>query len=230
MKIKIYMLFFVIFLISCTSDSIVTEEREEFFGIFKNYARKKISDRPKTIATLGKKKTSRWLSKFKQPIILVSSTDHKHEATLVALGNNKEKLTWVSADGVSFTFDQGMLIATRGYSQDLLSLNYDSPKILFQSKKITYKKVHRYLNGENRYSDITFNCVGKKIPSETVEILEYNIVVDRFIEECNSERHTYRNEYDLLTGTEIVILSKQWISPANQYFLTYNMYAFQKNL
>ena len=30
------------------------------------------------------------------------------------------KLTWVSADGISVSFDNGILIATRGYSQDLM--------------------------------------------------------------------------------------------------------------
>ena len=126
------------------------------------------------------------------------------------------------------TFDQGILIATRGYSQDLFSLQYKEPQVLFISNKSTYKKVHRYLNGENRYNDITFQCTGRKIPSKAIQILEYKIVVDRFIEDCKSKRHSYKNEYDLLAGTAIVIVSNQWISPTNQSFLTYNMYAFQK--
>ena len=45
-----------------------------------------------------------WLSKFNQPIILLSSLDGKNKATLVALGNSKINLTWVSADGLASAF------------------------------------------------------------------------------------------------------------------------------
>ena len=48
------------------------------------------------------------------------SEDDGEAATLVALGNYKEKLTWVSADGISISFANGILIATKGYSQDLM--------------------------------------------------------------------------------------------------------------
>ena len=216
------------FAISCTSDNIVTKEREEFYGIFKSLAKRNFSGQPKSSPAVVKRKTKSWLSKFKQPIILVSSIDHKNQATLIALGNNDEKLTWVSADGISMTFDKGILISTRGYSQDLFSLRYKNPSELFMHNKLTYKKVHRYLDGENKYNDLNFQCSAIKIPSREVQILDYKLTVDRFIENCKGKRYNYKNEYDLLAGTSIVIISKQWISPINQYFLTYNMYAFQK--
>ena len=41
-----------------------------------------------------KNKNSKWLSKFNQPIILVSSEDDRAQATLVALGNNQENGGW----------------------------------------------------------------------------------------------------------------------------------------
>ena len=218
----------VVFLISCSSDDIVKKEKREFLGIYRDLAKKSFARPTKSSPLEGIGKTRRWLSNFNQPIILISSTDFKNQATLIALGNNKEKLTWVSADGISLTYDQGILIATRGYSQDLFSLKYKQPKDLFGATKLIYNKVHRYLDGENRYNDITFQCKGKKNPSKTIQILGLELTIDRFTEECENVLYSYKNEYDLLAGTDIVIVSKQWISPANQYFLTYNMYAFQK--
>ncbi len=226
---KVFILSFVVFLISCSSDDIVKKERKEFYGIYRDLAKKSFEAVPaESSSPGGLTKTRRWLSKFNQPIILISSTDFKKQATLIALGNNKEKLTWVSADGISLAYDQGILIATRGYSQDLYSLKYKSPKDLFKFPTSFYNKVHRYLDGENRYNDITFQCKAKKIPSKTIQILELELTIDRVLEECENEHYSYKNEYDLLAGTAIVIVSKQWISPSNQYFLTYNMYAFQK--
>ena len=215
-------------LASCSSDEIITKEKNEYVGIFRNVIRNSFPDKNNLIKPEVPKKTSRWLSRFKQPVILISSLDDKNQATLVALGNNEEKLTWVSSDGISLTFDQGVLIATRGYSHDLIALKYLNPVDLFKSKDIKYKKVHRYLTGDNKYNDIHFQCLGKRGQSNPVLFLEYKITLDKFVEDCVSDQHSYKNEYDLLSGTSVVIKSKQWISPTNKYFKTYNLYAFQK--
>lgn len=228
MSVRVLFIFFITILASCSSDDIITKEKNEFVGIFRNLIRNSFPDKNNLIKPEVPEKTSQWLSKFKQPILLISSLDEKSQATLVALGNNKERLTWVSADGISLTYDQGILIATRGYSQDLLALKYLNPKDLFKSKNIQYKKVHRYLTSENKYDDIIFKCLGKREQPKPVLFLEYKITLDKFVEDCVSNQYSYKNEYDLLSGTSIVIKSRQWISPSNKYFKTYNFYAFQK--
>ena len=228
MTIRILFIFLISLIVSCSSDDITRNEKSEFISVFRDVLKRSLQDKTEPSKSSVQKKTNQWLSKFKQPIILISSLDEKAQATLVALGNNKEKLTWVSADGISLTYDQGILIATRGYSQDLLSLKYLNPVDLFQSKKIKYNKVHRYLTSENKYDDINFKCMGKRGQSKPVIFLEYKINMDKFVEDCVSNQYSYKNEYDLLSGTSIVIKSKQWISPSNKYFKTYNFYAFQK--
>ena len=228
MSIRILFVFFIVIIVSCSSDDITTKEKNEVIGVFRDVYKQSFPDKTETFSNEVKKKTNQWLSEFKQPIILISSIDEKTQATLVALGNNKERLTWVSADGISLTFDQGVLIATRGYSQDLLALKYLNPVNLFKSKSIRYKKVHRYLTSDNEYNDVNFQCLGKKGQTESTLILEYNITIDKFVEDCVGDQHSYKNEFDLLSGTSIVIKSKQWISPTNKYFNTYNLYAFQK--
>ena len=76
----------------------------------------------------------------------------KAKATLVALGNNKEKLTCVSADVISLTYDQGILIATRGYSQDLLSLKYLNPTDLFGNAVPTSRAITQIIGFQNNSS------------------------------------------------------------------------------
>ena len=219
---------FMTFLSACTSDNVVKAEREELFGIFKNITNKSLSENPTISQSSVFPNTRKWLEKFKQPIILTSSVDKKSQATLVSLGNNEERLTWVSSDGISLSYDNGVLIATRGYSQDLISLKYEKPNKIFSTNYLQYDKTHRYLNGENRYNKLKFKCTGKKMVPKSIEIVGHALVVDRYIETCRNNRHTYKNEYDLLSGTTVVVKSKQWISPITSYFLTYNLYAFQK--
>ena len=225
---RILFVFLITLIVSCSSDDITRNEKNEFVGVFRDIFKRSPQDKTVPSKSSVQKKTNQWLSKFKQPIILISSLDEKTQATLVALGNNNEKLTWVSADGISLTYDQGILIATRGYSQDLFSLKYLNPTDLFKSKNIEYKKVHRYLTSENKYDDIIFKCLGKREQPKPVLFLEYKIILDKFVEDCVSNQYSYKNEYDLLSSTSIVIKSKQWISPSNKYFKTYNFYAFQK--
>ena len=228
MSIRVLFMFFITILASCSSDEIITKEKNEYVGIFRKVIKISFPDKNNLIKPEVPKKTSQWLSRFKQPVILISSLDDKNQATLVALGNNEEKLTWVSSDGISLTFDQGVLIATRGYSQDLLALKYFNPLDLLNSKNIEYKKVHRYLTSDNKYNDVDFQCLGKRKQSKPAIFLEYKINMDKFVEDCVNDKHSYKNEYHLLSGTSVVIKSKQWISPTNKYFKTYNLYAFQK--
>ncbi len=219
---------FMTFLSACTSDDLVKSEKEELWGIFKNITNKSISEKAVRRKSSAFPNTKKWLNKFNQPIIMTSSVDKKNQATLIALGNNEERLTWVSSDGISLSYDRGVLIATRGYSQDLLSLKYEKPNKLFSSNNLQYNKIHRYLNGENRYNEIQFKCNGKKTAPRSIDIVEYTLLVSRYVETCVNKYHKYKNEYDLLYGTTVVVRSKQWISPVNSYFLTFNLYAFQK--
>ena len=219
---------FIAFLSACTSDDVVKSQKEELWGIFKNITSKSISKNKNITESSAFPNSKKWLEQFKQPIILTSSTDKKNQATLVSLGNNEERLTWVSSDGISLSYDDGVLIATRGYSQDLLSLRYKKPKKIFSSSYLEYDKTHRYLNGQNRYNEIHFRCTGKKMAPRSIEIVEYTLLVDKYVETCVNKKYNYINEYDLLSGTTVVMTSKQWISPSNSYFLTYNLYALQQ--
>ncbi len=225
---KLIMLFFISFLLSCSSDDIIKSERKDYFSIYRNLIAVNADKKPAGNQLAKQNKNSKWLAKFNQPIILISSEDNKTQATLVALGNNQDKLTWVSADGISFTFDNGILIATRGYTQDLMALSHTKLKTMFKKIQKNYSKTHRYLNGENDYDDIVFTCTLSREVNHNLSMLEYTMTADKFIESCKSSTHSYDNEYYLLPKTNIVLKSKQWISPSNKSFFCYNLYAFQK--
>ena len=83
--------FFIFFLLclSCSSDDIIHSEKTSFYNIYKNLI---IKEEGAYKSTISKKEISndrKWLSEFKQPIILLSSLDGSSQATLVALGNSK---------------------------------------------------------------------------------------------------------------------------------------------
>ena len=214
---------------SCSSDSIVRSEKTSFYNIYKN-----IIVREPTV-TLTKERNKKvydrvWLSKFKQPIILLSSLNGKNNATLVALGNNNNKLTWVSSDGISVSFANGILIATRGYSQDLMEAKYNKLENLFTKNTKNHSKTLRYLDGQNDYTEISFLCSLSAEMNTASSFLDLTIETTKFTENCKSKSTHHTNEYYILPNTNIVLKSKQWISEKNGSIIIYNYYAFQNNL
>ena len=226
---KILLLFFLCGL-SCTSDDIIRSEKTSFYKIYKDIVASKPATNPSEKPTEKKVYDKAWLSKYNQPIILLSSLDGKNTASLVALGNYKDILTWVSADGISVSFLNGILIATRGYSQDLMESQQNGIGTLFTGNTKTRLKKYRYLNGENEYKELTFSCTIIEKTNTPSVFLALTLETTKFTEICKAAATTHTNEYYVLPNTSIILKSKQWISEANGSILIYNYYAFQNNL
>ena len=219
-----------LFFLSCTSDNVIRSEKASFYNIYKNII---FHDPPVTSQKVSKHKEiydREWLSKFNQPIILLSSLDEKSGAILVALGNYQNRLTWVSSDGISISFKDGILIGTRGYSQDLLESQHNDLHTLFTSFKKNHSKTFRYLDGQNEYEEFNFSCSVLAKPNTIFSILDLKLNTTKFTEICESGETSHTNEYYVLPNTNIVLKSKQWISETNGYITIYNFYAFQNNL
>ena len=228
----IKIIFFPLFLfcLSCSSDSIISSDKTNLYNIYKDLIFSRSTTISEKIEKEKKVYDREWLSKFNQPIILLSSLDGKLAATLVALGNYESKLTWVSSDGISVSFSNGILIATRGYSQDLMESDHDDLNILFKSPSRKHSKTYRYLNGKNEYKEFNFSCTVTAKPNTTSSFLDLKLKTTKFIERCESGNTSHVNEYYVLPETDIILKSKQWISEANGYIMIYNYYAFQNDL
>ena len=228
--IKIVFFLFLLFSLSCSSDRIIRSEKASFYNIYKNIFINKPTSSSTKIKNEKKVYDRAWLSKFNQPIILLSSLDEKLAATLVALGNYKNTLTWVSSDGISVSFSNGVLIATRGYSQDLIESRHNDLVTLFKRPSKTRSKTYRYLNGKNEYKELNFSCTVTAEPNTTSSFLDLELKTTKFIERCESGNTSHVNDYYVLPKTDIVLKSKQWISETNGYIIIYNYYAFQNDL
>ena len=85
--INIIFLLFFLFCLSCSSDEIVSKERTSFYNIYRNIIFSNSASTSEKVKNQKRIYDQEWLSKFNQPIILLSSLDGKLAATLVALGN-----------------------------------------------------------------------------------------------------------------------------------------------
>ena len=228
--IKNIFFLFLLFCLSCSSDNITRSEKTDFYNIYKDIIIRK------PVGSLTKEKKEKkvynreWLSKFNQPIILLASEDGENTATLVALGNYRNKLTWVSADGISLSFENGILIATRGYSQDLMESQQNDLDTLFTDNTKKHLKKYRYLNGENQYVELIFTCSVIEKRNIDSYFLDLTLKTTKYTEICEAGDTRHTNEYYVLPDTNIVLKSKQWVSEVNGYVIVYNYYAFQNNI
>ena len=228
--IKWLSLTILLFCFACTNDDIFRNEKAGFTNIYKNILLRSLSIEEKKLSSSKTVYNKKWLSKYSQPIIALSSPDHTDRATLVALGNQNDKLTWVSADGLSVSFDNGILIATRGYSQDLIESYRDGIGSHFNKVTKTHRKTYRYLDGQNEYREITFSCSMAFKEDTAFSLLDLTLNTTKFIESCKSGASKHKNVYYVLPSTNIVLKSQQWISETNGYIEIYNYYAFQGNI
>tara|TARA_B100000886_G_C20386684_1_gene476378 strand:+ start:590 stop:1276 length:687 start_codon:yes stop_codon:yes gene_type:complete len=214
---------------ACTNDYVIQNNKAGFADIYKNILLRSSDKNEENISPSKTLYNKKWLTQFNQPIIGLSSPNHKEQATLVALGNQNDKLTWVSADGISISFANGVLIATRGYSQDLMEARHNDLDDFFTQNTEKSYKTFRYLNGENGYSEIKFSCSVVSKASTTTFLTDLKIKTTKFTENCSAGSAHHTNEYYVLPNTNIILKSKQWISEANGYIDIYNYYAFQNN-
>ena len=75
MRIKIIFLLSLLFLVACSSDDIVTREKNDLWNVVKNLKPEIPSEFVSNNNSREEKKSRLWLSKFKRPIILISSLD-----------------------------------------------------------------------------------------------------------------------------------------------------------
>ena len=228
--IKWLSLTILIFCFACTNDDIFKNEKAGFTNIYKNILLRSLSIEEKKLPSSKTVYNKKWLSKYSQPIIALSSPNHTDRATLVALGNQNDKLTWVSADGLSVSFDNGILIATRGYSQDLMESHSDGIDSIFNQITKTHNKTYRYLNGQNEYTEMKFSCTMAYKEDTAFSLLDLTLNTTKFTESCKSGPSQHTNIYYVLPNTNIVLKSQQWISETNGYIDIYNYYAFQGNI
>ncbi len=228
--IKKFLILISLSALSCTSDDIIRSQKNNFYDIYRNIIFQESNSNTTKVKNVKTLYNREWLSNFNQPIILLSSVDGKKAATLVALGNYKNKLTWVSVDGISVSFANGILIATRGYSQDLLESQQGDLNTLFLDPKKDRLKTYRYLNGQNEYRELSFSCTVKTRINTISSFLDLTLNTTKFTEACKAGSTTHTNEYYVLPNTNIVLKSKQWISETNGYIKIYNYYAFQNDI
>lgn len=148
--------------------------------------------------------------------MLVSLTGLASQASMVVAGINGRKVTWMGTDEISITLENGLLVATRGFAQDLMATDNAQVINALVAGGGSAMRVVEYLDGLDQISPETFQCNIVSGGYEAVETLEEMVKAERFDEECSSEKLQFTNIY-WINDDGAIVKSRQLVSPGVGY-------------
>lgn len=139
------------------------------------------------------------------PLRLVAFDIDGATAGALQIETNGAYRTFATADRRTITFKDGLVTATRGLGNDLMSADIDASLALIRARKGGQApRTMRYLNGENGTETLQFNC--------TVSTGAMQGKTRTMTEECRSEFYNFVASYQVTKGGDIAA-SHQWMSP-----------------
>lgn len=155
------------------------------------------------------------------PMMLTEFETKQVSITMRPRSKNRSVTTWYSKDWVSLSFDNGVLIETRGLGDDLMSSDVSGTLRMLsgQMGDRYYERFETYLDGEYQSQFRSFRCQRTGSRREVIEIFERTQATTRTEETCYSPDLEYTNIY--WRGSDgIMWKSQQWVSPSIKYLVT----------
>ena len=142
-------------------------------------------------------------------------------AVLGPVSRNGDVTVWQTLDGITLSFRQGVLIATRGLGDDLMSADVEGDIALLRGTDDSgyHPHIRSYLDGEDRTVFRAYQCRRAGVAPSRVETGGETAAVQRVEIFCVSPEHEFTNIF-WLDAPGRVIKSRQWVSPMMQYMDT----------
>lgn len=131
-------------------------------------------------------------------------------------GRNDGKVTWISDADFGVTFENGLLVATRGLGEDLMAADVSQVWAAFVRGGGEAQRVHEMLDSRDRIVRQTFDCTIAATGVEPVDLGLRQIETLRFDENCTSGSVVFRNMY-WIDETASIVQSVQLVSPTVAY-------------
>ncbi len=130
--------------------------------------------------------------------------------------DNGAEDTFLLRSGPTAAFDDGILVATRGFGDDLFTMGSQGvlPALRAGGGQVT--RLMESLDPQDQVVTTRFDCTVTPAGSETVDLGLRQESLRRFDENCRSEALIFDNIY-WLDGAGTVVASRQYVSPSVAY-------------
>lgn len=155
-----------------------------------------------------------------QPTLLAELPMLEVAATLALSGQNAKVSTWASGDQASLSFQNGVLVATRGLGPDLMSADIAGTMSMLATGRLEYyPRYVSYLDGEYQTQYRVFQCKRTASTRDRTVIFDRSHNTTRIEETCTTPGRTVTNIY--WTGPDgFVWKARQWVSADAGYLWT----------
>lgn len=155
------------------------------------------------------------LARLDGPLALASFEKTKNNVVLRQIASNGAYRSWTSWGGNdrrSVTTKNGIITATRGLRNDLMSSDIDQTLALVSSRNGgSATRVQRYLDGENQIVAVTANCTITRGAQTHVRVGEINRMAVEMKESCQDGERDFNNIYRVDSAGR-VLQSVQWLN------------------
>lgn len=154
------------------------------------------------------------------PISLVVRETTAAISAMTPVETNGAYVTWQSSTKQSAVFRQGVLTATRGLGEDLMSAKPGASIAAIRGRQAAqYQRSYTHLGGLAETTELTVSCSLKPLKEEVVAIGEINTTALAMTESCKSPIGVkFKNIYWVADSGRIV-KSRQWVSQPLGYLV-----------
>ena len=155
------------------------------------------------------------LANIVTPVDLVTIESRNAQGVIAKIATNRGVETWSSVDKKTIAMRDGVIVATRGLGEDLMSASVPQLAQL-QNGSLGHNRVHTVLDGEDKPVYQRFDCNAIRGGAETIVIVELAYATHHVTEACNGPSGRFTNDYWFQTGGKLR-KSRQWISDSVGY-------------
>ncbi|WP_158965126.1 YjbF family lipoprotein [Chachezhania sediminis] len=154
-----------------------------------------------------------------EPVIFVEVPNREAQAFLGLRGRNGPNDTWLTNDNISISYNDGVIVATRGLGSDVMTVDVSEVLPAIRGRRSEAMRVNRYLNGEGHIVPEVYFCDYARTPGVVADTALGPRSSTKIVEVCQGRERTFENIYWYAPGGK-PLMSRQWISETNQYALT----------
>jgi hypothetical protein len=150
------------------------------------------------------------LAASETPVILAAVPTLGVADIFQKIGGNGGQSTWISSHGMTITLDQGIIVATRGFGEDIYAADNQGLSSAIKRGSGSYERRIEQLTSSDVVSRIDFMCELETVGSDQVTVLDRSFDAVKLQETCRSEEVAFGNFY-WVNGAGVVIQSQQWL-------------------
>lgn len=150
--------------------------------------------------------------------LLVTAYGGASQAAMVPASGIGNRVTWLSADNVSVTLEDGILVATRGFPRDLMAADLRGVRQAIAAGQGQAQRVQEIITDLDQIRTEVLQCSIATTGQEVVTILGRSAQTRRVEEQCKGNSTAFSNTYWLTSGGQIV-QSNQAVAPGTGFLL-----------